>query len=116
MTTVFKKIIDRELPADIVYEDDDVIAFKDINPIAPVHILIVPKKVIPTVDDVEEEDAQILGKLFIAAKQVAREQGIAEKGYRLVVNVKNDGGQEVFHLHMHLLGGRPLGPILVRKS
>ncbi|GAB4315637.1 MAG: purine nucleoside phosphoramidase [Phototrophicales bacterium] len=116
MTTVFKKIIDRELPADIVYEDDDVIAFKDINPIAPVHILIVPKKVIPTVDDVEEEDAQILGKLFIAAKQVAREQGIAEKGYRLIVNVKNDGGQEVFHLHMHLLGGRPLGPILVRKS
>ncbi len=116
MTTVFKKIIDRELPADIVYEDDDVIAFKDINPIAPVHILIVPKKVIPTVDDVEEEDAQILGKLFVAAKQIAREQGIAEKGYRLVVNVKNDGGQEVFHLHMHLLGGRPLGPILVRKS
>lgn len=116
MSTIFKKIIDKEIPADIVYEDDDVLAFKDINPQAPVHVLIIPKKEIPTVDDVEADDAEMLGKLFIAAKQIAREQGIAEKGYRLMVNVRGDGGQEVFHVHMHLLGGRPLGPMLVKHS
>ena len=116
MSTIFKKIIDKEIPADIVYEDEDVLAFKDIHPQAPVHILIIPKKEIPTVDDAEAEDAETLGKLFLVAKKIAREQGIAESGYRLMVNVRGDGGQEVFHLHMHLLGGRPLGPMLVKMS
>jgi histidine triad (HIT) family protein len=112
MSTIFKKIIDREIDADIVYETDDVLAFKDISPQAPVHILIIPKKEIPTVNDVQEADAALLGKLFVAAKQIAAEQGIAESGYRLIVNTRDDGGQEVYHLHVHLLGGRKLGPML----
>lgn len=116
MSTIFSKIIAKEIPADIVYEDDDVLAFKDINPQAPVHVLIVPKKEIPTVDDVEEADATMLGKLFIAAKMVAREMGIAESGYRLMVNCRDDGGQEVYHLHMHLMGGRNLGPMLAKRG
>lgn len=114
MSTIFKKILDREIPADIVYEDDHVTAFKDINPQAPVHILIIPNKEIPTVDDVEVEDALLLGRLFVAAKQIARDQGIAEDGYRLLVNCREHGGQEVYHLHMHLLGGKPLGPMLAK--
>lgn len=116
MSTIFKKIIDKEIPADVVFEDDDVLAFKDISPQAPVHILIIPKKEIPTADDVEDADAMILGKLFLMAKAIAREQGIAESGYRLIVNCRDDGGQEVYHLHMHLLGGQNLGPMLARKS
>lgn len=114
MSTIFKKIIDKEIPADIVYEDDLVLAFRDINPQAPVHIVIVPKKEIPTVNDVTQADEATLGRLFIAAAQIAREQGIAESGYRLMVNVNKDGGQEVFHLHMHIMGGRPLGPMLAK--
>jgi histidine triad (HIT) family protein len=115
MSTIFKKIIDKEIPADVVYEDDDVLAFKDISPQAPTHILIIPKKEIATVNDVTLEDMQTLGKLFIVAKQIAAEQGIAKSGYRLIVNVRDDGGQEVYHLHMHLLGGHPLGPMLTKK-
>ncbi len=114
MSTIFSKIIAKEIPADIVFESDDVLAFKDINPQAPVHILIIPKKEIPTVDDVEDHDALVLGQLFVVAKQIAREQGIAEDGYRLLVNCREHGGQEVFHLHMHLLGGQPLGPMLAK--
>ena len=116
MSTIFKKIIDKEIPADVVYEDDDVLAFKDISPQAPTHILIIPKKEIPTVDDVEDEDALVLGKLFIVASKIAREQGIAQSGYRLMVNCRDDGGQEVYHLHMHLLGGRNLGPMLAKRD
>lgn len=116
MPSVFSKIIAREIPAAIVYEDDLVIAFKDIQPAAPVHILIVPKREIATVDDVTGADEIALGRLFIAAAKIARDLGIAESGYRLIINCKADGGQEVYHLHMHLLGGRRLGPMLSRKD
>jgi histidine triad (HIT) family protein len=116
MSTIFKKIIDKEIPASIVYEDDLVMAFKDINPQAPVHIVIIPKKEIATVNDVTEADEAALGRLWIAAAKIAKEQGIDESGYRLMINVNKDGGQEVFHLHMHLMGGRPLGPMLTKND
>lgn len=116
MSTIFSKIINKEIPADIVYEDELVLAFKDINPQAPVHILIIPKKEIPTVNDVTTEDEIALGRLFIVAAKLAKEMGIDESGYRLIVNCNRDGGQEVFHLHMHLLGGRSLGPMLARRN
>lgn len=112
--TIFAKIIAGQAPADIVYRDDLVTAFKDIDPRAPVHILIVPNKAIPSVNDVSPEDEQVLGRLFTTAKRIAQEQGIAESGYRLIVNCGNDGLQEVYHLHMHILGGRNLGPMLTR--
>src|SRR5688572_30254683 len=112
MPTIFSKIIAKEIPATIVYEDDSVLAFKDIAPQAPTHILIIPKKEIPTLNDVTVEDEAMLGHLFTVAAKIAKEQGIDESGYRVMVNVNKDGGQEVFHLHMHLLGGRPLGPML----
>ena len=107
--TIFSKIIRREIPADIVYQDELVTAFRDINPQAPTHILIVPNKLIPTVDDVTEADEAALGRLFTAAAQIARAEGIAEHGYRLIVNCREHGGQEVYHVHMHLLGGRRIG-------
>lgn len=116
MTTIFAKIIAGEIPADIVFKDDRVTAFKDINPAAPVHILIVPNKEIPTVNDVTPEDEATLGHMFVVARQIAAEQGIADDGYRLIVNCRDHGGQEVYHLHMHLLGGRRLGPILTSKG
>jgi len=112
MSTIFSKIIAREIPADIVYEDELVLAFKDINPQAPTHILVIPKKEIPTANDVTAEDEAALGRLFIAAAKIAQEQGIAANGYRLLVNCNEHAGQEVFHLHMHILGGKPLGPML----
>jgi histidine triad (HIT) family protein len=114
--TIFSKIIARQAPADIVYQDDRVTAFKDIHPLAPVHILIVPNIEIPTVNDVTPHQEQMLGHMFIVARQIAQEQGIAESGYRLIVNCKGDAGQVVFHLHMHLLGGRKLGPMLSRRD
>jgi histidine triad (HIT) family protein len=107
--TIFSKIIRKEIPADIVYQDDLVTAFRDISPRAPTHILIIPNNLIPTVDDVTSEDEQVLGRLFTTASKIARAEGIAEDGYRLIVNCRQHGGQEVYHLHMHLLGGRPLG-------
>lgn len=116
MTTIFSKIIAKEIPAEIVFQDERVTAFKDINPQAPTHILIVPNKEIPTVDDISEEDEALVGYLFIVAKKIAREQNIAESGYRIIVNCRDDGGQEVYHLHMHLLGGRKLGPMLARRD
>jgi histidine triad (HIT) family protein len=116
MSTIFAKIIAGEAPADIVYQDGVVTAFKDIHPLAPVHILIVPNKEIPTINDVTPNDEMVLGHMFTVAKEVARQQGIAEKGYRLIVNCRDDGGQEVYHLHMHLLGGRRLGPMLARRD
>ncbi|MBN8634443.1 MAG: histidine triad nucleotide-binding protein [Anaerolineae bacterium] len=115
MPTIFSKIVAGEIPADIVYQDERVTAFKDIHPLAPVHILIIPNKEIATVDDVSPEDEATLGHLFVVAKEVARKLGIAESGYRLIVNCKGDGGQEVFHLHMHLLGGKKLGPMLAKS-
>lgn len=106
--TIFKKIIDREIPADIVYEDDDVLAFKDITPQAPVHILVVPKKEIPTINDVQEEHAGLIGKMVLTAKKLAKENGVDKDGYRLVFNCNEGAGQTVFHIHLHLLGGRDL--------
>ncbi len=116
MSTIFSKIIAREIPSEIVYQDEQVTAFKDISPAAPVHILIVPNIEILTTNDVLPEQEQLLGHLFIVAKQIAQEQGIAESGYRLIVNCRDDGGQEVYHLHMHLLGGRKLGPLLPKRE
>jgi histidine triad (HIT) family protein len=116
MSTIFSKIIAREIPSEIVYQDNQVTAFKDISPAAPVHILIVPNIEIPTTNDVLPEQEQLLGHLFIVAKQIAQEQGVAESGYRLIVNCRDDGGQEVYHLHMHLVGGRKLGPLLPKQG
>jgi len=113
--TIFSKIIRKEIPSDVVYQDDRVTAFRDIHPLAPVHILIVPNKPIPTVNDAAAEDEQILGRLFTVAAKIARQEGIAKNGYRLIVNCGEHGGQEVQHLHLHLLGGRPLGAMLVKK-
>ena len=115
MSTIFSKIIAKEIPADIVYEDELVLAFRDIAPHAPVHILIIPKKEIATVNDVVSDDEAALGRLFTVAAKIARDEGIADDGYRLIVNCNTHGGQEVFHLHMHLVGGRSLGPMLARK-
>jgi len=106
--TLFEKIIAREIPADIVYEDDRVLAFRDISPQAPTHVLIIPKKVIPRVAEAEDEDSALLGHLLIKARFVAAELGLAENGYRLVINNGRDGGESVPHLHCHILGGRPL--------
>ena len=110
--TIFSKIIRGEIPADIVFQDDTVTAFRDISPQAPTHILIIPNKLIPTVNDVTAQDEQVLGHLFVVAAKIAQQEGIAEEGYRLVMNCNKHGGQEVFHIHMHLLGGKPLGPLL----
>ena len=115
MSSIFSKIIAREIPADIVYEDELVLAFRDIAPQAPVHILIIPKREIATVNDVEAADEAALGRLLLAAAKIAQDEGIAQDGYRLIVNCNAHGGQEVFHLHMHLLGGRNLGPMLAQS-
>jgi histidine triad (HIT) family protein len=106
--TIFSKIIAREIPAEIVYEDDDVLAFKDVNPQAPVHVLIIPKREIPTLNDLESDDAELIGRLFLAARKVADDMGVAEDGYRTVINCNAGAGQSVYHLHIHLLGGRPM--------
>ena len=107
--TLFVKIVNREIPADILFQDERVTAFRDIHPQAPTHILIIPNKPVPTVNDVSAEDEAVLGYLFIVARKLAAQEGIAEDGYRLIVNCGNHGGQEVYHLHMHLLGGKRLG-------
>lgn len=105
---LFCKIVDGEIDSDIVYEDEQVIAFKDIEPQAPVHLLIVPKEHIPTLLDLEEEHKELIGHIYQVANQLAEETGIAEEGFRLVSNCKEAGGQTVFHIHYHLLGGRDL--------
>ncbi|RMF83052.1 MAG: histidine triad nucleotide-binding protein, partial [Nitrospinota bacterium] len=102
---IFCRIVEKQAPADVLYEDDEIIVFKDINPKAPVHVLLVPKRHIATVNEVEERDVLLLGKLFTTAKTVAMQLSVAEKGYRLVVNVGRGGGQVIDHVHMHLLGG-----------
>jgi histidine triad (HIT) family protein len=104
--TIFSKIIKREIPADIVYEDSDVLAFRDVNPQAPTHILIIPKKSIRTVNDLDAADAALVGKMVLTAKKLAAESGFAEDGYRLVINCNTGAGQTVYHLHLHLLAGR----------
>ncbi len=109
---LFEKIVSGEIAANILYQDEFVTAFEDINPQAPVHVLIVPNRNIPTVNAIKVEDEALLGKLFLVAKKLARELNIAEDGYRLIVNCNENGGQDVFHLHMHLLGGKRLGRML----
>lgn len=116
MTTIFSKIISGEVAASIVYRDDLVTAFRDINPAAPVHILIVPNKAIPTVNDLTDEDEQVAGRMLRVAGKIAAQEGIAESGYRLIINCNHDGGQEVYHLHMHLMGGRRMGPMVIRQT
>ncbi len=106
--TIFSRIIRREIPATIVFENERILGFRDINPQAPVHILIIPKKVIPTLNDIAPEDAPLIGELFAVAVQLAAEEGIAEAGYRTVFNCNAAGGQEIYHLHLHLLGGRQM--------
>jgi len=103
---LFLKIIAREIPADIIYEDDDVLAFRDLNPQAPLHVLIIPKTHIRTINDMRAEDAEVFGKLFLAAQKIAVDHGVAEDGYRVVMNCNAAAGQTVFHVHLHLLGGR----------
>ena len=106
--TLFEKIISREIPADIVYEDELVLAFNDINPKAPTHVLIIPKKPIPRIAEAEPEDHQVLGHLLLNAREVAGELGLHEKGFRLVFNNGHDAGEAVPHLHLHILGGREM--------
>ena len=108
MSTIFSKIINKEIPAEIVYEDDELLAFNDINPQAPVHILIIPKKEIKTLNDIQIKDKDILGKMILLAKNLAKKHNIDESGYRTVFNCNDDGGQTVFHIHLHLIGGRSL--------
>jgi histidine triad (HIT) family protein len=104
--TIFGKIVRREIPADIVYENDDVLAFRDLNPQAPIHVLFVPKRAIATLNDATPADAELLGKLMLAAADYAKAQGFDKDGYRVVINCNEHGGQTVFHLHVHLLAGR----------
>ena len=106
--TLFEKIIAREIPADIVYEDDHVLAFKDINPQAPVHVLVIPKKPIPRIAEAEPEDHQVLGFLLLKAREIAGDLGLHETGFRFVINNGKDGGETVPHLHLHILGGRAM--------
>jgi len=114
--TLFSKIIDKSLPSDMVYQDELVTAFRDINPAAPTHILIVPNRVIPTVDDMEDNDELAMGRMMRVARDLARQEGIAENGYRLIINCREHGRQEVPHVHMHLLGGRDLGRMVDRQA
>lgn len=108
MSTIFTKIINREINASIVYEDDEVLAFNDVNPQAPVHVLIIPKREIATLNDLTDADAEVVGKLHLVAAKIAREKGIAEDGYRVVMNCNGQGGQSVYHIHLHLMGGRQM--------
>ncbi len=107
--TIFTKIINREIPADIIYEDDLCLAFSDINPQAPIHFLVIPKRPIATLNDISEVDRELVGHLFLAAKKIAEEKGFADEGYRTVMNCNESAGQTVFHIHLHVLAGKPLG-------
>lgn len=106
--TVFAKIVRREIPAQIVFQDEDVTAFRDLSPAAPTHILIVPNQIIPTLNDATPDDERLLGKLLLTAQKLAQQEGIAAGGYRVVMNCNADGGQSVYHVHLHLLGGRKM--------
>ena len=107
--TIFTKIMDKSIPADILYEDDEVLAFKDINPQAPLHFLVIPKKPIATINDITPEDYAVVGKLSGVAAQLVSEHGMAEQGFRTVMNCNEYGGQTVYHIHLHVLAGKPLG-------
>ena len=106
---IFCKMASGEIQPDVVYEDDDVLAFRDANPTAPTHVLLIPKAHIATTNDLDEGNVMIVGKLYLAARQVAQDEGIAERGYRMVMNCNPEAGQSVYHLHLHLLGGRAMG-------
>ena len=114
--TLFSKIISGEIPSDTLYKDELVTAFRDISPAMPTHVLIVPNKWIPTMDHVESEDEPALGRMLTVAAKIARNEGISDDGYRLIINCKEHGHQEVMHIHMHLLGGERVGPMLIRKK
>lgn len=107
--TLFTKIINREIPADIVYEDELTLAFKDINPQAPFHVLIIPKKAIATINDIKTEDAELIGRLYLVAAKLAKQEGFSDSGYRVVMNCNEDGGQTVYHIHLHMLAGKEMG-------
>jgi len=106
MSTIFKKIINKEIDVDILYENDNILCFKDISPQAPIHLLIIPKKEIKTINNIENDDRELIGEMVLVAKEIAKKLNVNKKGYRLVFNCNEDGGQTVFHLHMHLLAGR----------
>jgi histidine triad (HIT) family protein len=106
--TLFEKIVAREIPAKVVFEDDQILAFHDVNPQAPVHVLVIPKRVIPRIAEADESDDALLGRLLLTAKKIAADLGISETGFRLVINNGRNGGETVPHLHLHLLGGRPM--------
>lgn len=106
---IFCKIASGAIPAEKLHEDEDILAFKDINPAAPVHVLIIPKKHIPTLNDIEADTSVLVGKMMLAARSIAKKLQVSENGYRVVVNCNREAGQEIFHLHAHLLGGRPMG-------
>lgn len=108
MDCIFCKVARGEIPGDVLYEDDEVIAFRDINPQAPHHVLVIPRRHIATVNDLGDGDAAVVGQLFLAARQVAAELGVAQEGYRLVMNTNRMAGQSVYHIHLHLLAGRPM--------
>ena len=108
MSTIFSKIINKEIHADILFENDKILAFRDISPQAPVHFLVIPKKEIRTLNDINEEDKSLIGELFIVAKEIAKKEGISEKGYRTIFICNEHGGQTVYHIHLHVLGGRQL--------
>jgi len=107
--TLFTKIINREIPADIVYEDELTLAFKDISPQAPFHVLIIPKKAIATINDIKTEDTELIGQLYLVAAKLAKQEGFADSGYRVVMNCNDDGGQTVYHIHLHMLAGKEMG-------
>lgn len=109
MQTIFKKIIDKEIPADILFEDDRVLAFKDISPQAPIHFLVIPKIEIATINDIKPENDAVIGYMYRVAAKVAKDLGVAEQGYRTVMNCNEFGGQTVYHIHLHVLAGKPLG-------
>lgn len=111
MSSIFTKIINREIPATIVFENEKIIAIKDINPAAPVHLLVIPKKEIPTLNDITFQDKELLGEVFLAISDIAKKLKIDKDGYRVIANCNSHGGQEVFHLHFHLLAGEPLGAL-----
>ena len=106
---IFCKIIKKEIPSSIVYEDNEILAFRDINPVAPVHILVIPKKHISSLIDLNKEDELLIGKIYTVINKIAEQEGIDNKGFRVIVNCGEDGGQEVKHLHFHILGGKKLG-------
>lgn len=108
MSSIFSKIINKEIHADILFENDKILAFRDISPQAPVHFLVIPKKEIRTINDINEEDKSLIGELFMVAKEIAKKEGISEKGYRTIFNCNEHGGQTVYHIHLHVLGGRQL--------